>query len=705
MWIHESKRRVFLDMHFPDWINKQTATDFNPQRIADTFDSANIDSAILYAKCQYGNFYYDTAIGHKHQGLEELDFFKETASRLREKNIRVIAYYSVAWDEYYAKLHPEWQVRQADGRQGSDEFRWSTLCINTSYKEIVLQHLHEIATQLKPDGYWIDMTIIGKDCCYCEACQSKFQSQYHTQIPVKAKSDDSIYQKFIQFRYHYIESFYQEIYDLLHRLQPEAMITNNYWGYPYSSHTMGSRACGALKLVDYVTGEAYTDWTGLAAPGFFCRWLRCAGSGRPYEALISRFIGTWDYTIKPNIQLAQEAFTVAANGGTVTIDDMPFSNGSLDWPLYKEIGGIFAEICRRQAFLGGEAITEGAIFHSQATKDEYFHGEAAFISTITGAVRMMHELHIDVDFLFDETVTSEQMSKYRYILLPRVAVLRSEQQQMLLDYVAQGGLLMIVGEMGWMPGTPLQKSGPSLFWDELGIELKEMVDHSISYISLLPSLYTEGIPIRPLTIRSPYIISQGEDIEVIAWVEEAICQTSKETFFHNNLPAPYKVTETPAIWKKKFGKGILFFFAQDVFAQFATYHQTDLKRLFQNIIHHHTPVPGIVFHCPSAIETAAWQKDGMLVLHLVNMVSGMTMCTGLMDTFQGRYQRTFEFIEEIVPVSDLWIEINNWKGIPTNVQAFETNEEVPEYIIENMPGGFIIRIPKLSQWITLVIHK
>jgi len=702
MWIQESKRRLFLDMHFPDWPDRQTATRFEPEKIARAFEEASIDSVILYAKCQFGNFYYDSKLGHKHRGLKEQDFFRETYGQLKSRGIQVIAYYSVAWDELYARRHPEWQIRRSDGSIGTDEFRWSTLCVNSPYREIVKSHLKEIAADLKPDGYWIDMTIIGRDACYCEHCRALFQKTSDLDLPVNQDPGNADFLRFVQFRYDYIQAFYEEIYSLIRNIQPEAAISNNYWGYPYSSHTMGSRAVGSLAQADYVTGEAYTDWTGLSAPGFFCRWLRCVGDGRPYEALISRFTGTWDYSVKPANQLAQEAYTVAANGGTVTIDDMPFADGALDWNLYREIAPVYREIKERQACLGGDALSVGAVFHSQISKDLYFHGEAPFISTITGAIRVMREMHLDFDFVFDENLSLERLLKYRFLLLPRVAILTDDHQEILIEYMNQGGLVIAAGELATQANPLLTRGGKGPLWEALGVEAKGMSAHEVSFLSDLTEDYASGMDSRPLTIRGPYVSYSGPGIEKMAAVTEPICITSGEVFFHNNLPAPYYPTDVPALWRKQIGKGYLLVFAQDVFAQFATYHQSDMKRLFQNILRYHKALPEVRFHCPSGVETASWEKDGKTILHLVNMVGGMGLCTGTMDNFEGRYQRTFEFIDELIPVHGVTVDIAA-TAMPVISKVLEAGSPPPEVKIEQTAEGYRLHIQKVERWVTLVI--
>lgn len=699
MWLNTSKNRIFFDMHFPDWPDRQTAQEFCPKEIADTFEKSHVDSVILYAKCQFGNFYYDTKIGKKHTGLGQQDLFRELCTLLHERGIRVIAYYSVAWDERIAGEHPEWLVQGKDGSRGSGgEYRWSTLCVNSPYREMVKEHLREITAQLQPDGFWIDMTIIGQERCFCPHCSEKYERIYHADLNCHMERKSAEYNRFLQFRYDYIEEFYHEIYGLIRSIKPDCQIANNYWGYPYSSGSMGSRAIGSLREGDYVTGEAYTDWTGLSAPGFFSKWLRSAAEGRPFEALIGRFTGTWDYTVKPPVQMALEAYTIAANGGTVTLDDEPYADGSIDPELYREIGRIFETIDRRRPYLDGKFLKHAAVFHSQCTKDYLFNNNEEFISSITGAYRLCKELGCPTEFLFDENVTAQKLNEYFFVLMPSVAVADKEQFSLLTEYLQNGGLVVAAGET--MAYTVTEEQLVPVNWlEELtGLIKLGLSDYTVTYYRTTNSAYSCGLPERPVTVRGRYVKYSGARREAVAaWAVNPICETTAQRFFHNNLPAPYEKTEYPALVSVTVGKGTLLLFAQDVFAQFARYHQLEIKSLMRNILTVHKRQPSVRFHCSSNVETSALWQDGNLLLHLINFNPSMTVCTGEMDTFEARYPRTFEFVEEIQERTDIFIDLD----FPVST-AYAL--DLGRYLEVTEHGEVTtVKLDRLKQWETIVL--
>lgn len=677
MWLEDSKRRLFFDMHFPDWEDREIAQNFKPKELACRFAKSNIDSVILYAKCQYGNFYYNTELGHKHSGLGDQDLFVELRDELHERDIKVIAYYSVSWDEYVAKNHPEYLTVTSDGSKENTDFRWKTLCINTAYREMVKAHIEEITKVCKPDGYWIDMTIIGENRCYCEACQKKYSILHKESMPLPGETN---YNKAVQFRYDYIEDFYKELRQVIYEINPEIQVSNNYWGYPYSNASMGSRAIGATKSCDYVTGEAYTDWTGLNAPSFFTKFLRGIAGGRPYEALIGRFYNTWDYTRKPEVQLAFEAYTTVANGACVTLDDEPFSDGSIDDHVYDSLERVFGEVKKRQHVLGKKNIPYAGIFHSQLTKD-CCDDKSVFIRSIAGSFKMFRDLHIPLDFIFDENIEEENLRQYRCIVLPSVAYIEEKHMCLLVDYVKQGGILICSGM------TPLlENSKESALYTGFGISGQREEQYSLSY-----GKYKDHL----LMAKGNYTLYDSDN-QGIGQLVEPICETSKERFFHNNLPAPYKATEHPLVIEKSYGSGKVLCFAQPVFNHYAKQSQWDLREMFKELLDKVVGEPEIMFTMPHKADMAVSKEGSRYIIHILNPNPALSVCCGYMDPFEGAYPRTLEYMDEVVPLHNIEICIKGKK-----IKAIETFEAPDNYKII---GESTVAIPVLNLWETLVIE-
>ncbi len=532
-WLAQSKARIFFDMHLPAWPGKGIAEKFVPREIAEAIAASGADSAVLFAKCQYGNFYTRVAGETLHPGLGGTDLLAETAAALREKGVRTLAYYSVSWDERHADLHPQWLAWNSSGAPGAvgpGTSRWRTLCINSPYADLVDAHLRWIAGK-EIDGIWLDMTIVGEGNCYCPRCRAGFAAKHGRDIPLSAA--DPAWPAFLRFRGDMVETLYARLRASIRSVAPALSFTNNYWGYPWTSGEMGSRAVGATREVDFLTGEAYADWTGIRSSSLLPIFLRSVAAGRPFESLIGTGVNTWDYTRKPRAYLAYEACAVFAHGATVTVDDEPFHDGSFDASLYRDdLRDIFRDISAARRSVEGTPVRYAAVYHSQAAKD-LCHDQQDFVKDICGGFRLLRDLHLPVEFLFDETGRIPDATDVPLVVLAGVNAVRGEEWRRLARYMEGGGLVLAAGGLGGDPDTMRSLAA-------LGIEGSASSAFSLSYLRL-PGHGNRDILVRgrAAAFRAGAVLppgsAQGEIID-------PICETSPLTFFHNNLPAPHRPT-------------------------------------------------------------------------------------------------------------------------------------------------------------------
>jgi hypothetical protein len=674
MWLHDSKTRIFFDMHLPAWPGKGIAAGFDPERIAEAFAASGADSAILYAKCQYGNFY--TAIeGEKlHPGLGGSDFLEELAPLLRARGLRSIAYYSVSWDEHIAEQRPEWLAKKAPGARLSAASRWRTLCINGPYAELVASHIAAIARK-SVDGIWLDMTIVGEGNCYCPRCRESFRALTGAELPERA--GDPGWKEFLAFRYDLVEAFYKRIREAAKSAAPGLAFTNNYWGYPYSPPGMGSRAVGATREADFVTGEAYSDWAGIRSTPFLPIFLRGVAGARPYEALIGRFINTWDYTRKPRAFLAYESYALFAHGATVTVDDQPYHDGRIDEDLYREdLAEIFGEIRRMAAAGRGRPLRYAAIYHSQKTKDGCAD-QGSFIRHIAGAYRLLRDLHLSVEFLFDERIDGAELREFRLLILPNVTELDEDEWAALEAYMAGGGLVIASGSFGEGSGEARAA---------LGLGGGALSECSLSYLRLPEACG------RDLLVRgryAAYAASEGARGRVV----DPICETTATRFFHNNLPAPFEETAVPGLIELDRGAGAFALFPQPLFGHYAKEPSRELREIVGALIGRHAPPPLVELRIPMKLDFSVIEDGDFLYIHLLNPNVENPICCGPMDVYDGDFERSYEYMEEPVPVSDLSIFVR-CQGL----DCAEALREGSALELIREAEGVEIRVAKVVLW-------
>ena len=677
-----TKRRIFFDMHFPEISGQNIAENFQPAAIAESMKAAHVDSVIAFAKCQFGNFYYNTPQWHKHTGLGSQDFLAEFAKELHKREIEIIGYISISWDEWQANHHPDWLVEDSQGQRGTpDAFRWRTLCLNSPYRAEVLNQVHEIASLPYLDGMWIDMSIIGEDSCHCHRCRKAFEDRFHRPLtPQEGPSLD-----FRNFRYDTIEAFYSEAYQRAREANPNLALTNNYWGYPFSSYSMGSRTIGALKNADYTTGEAYTDWTGILAPAIFSRFLRSLSKGRPFEALIGRFINTWDYCRKPFEQLEYECLTVFANGGCVTIDDEPYADGSIDEELYsQDIARIYGTMEQFASSVQGSPEKYLAIYHSLKSKDNC--SEIEFIRRTVGAFKMAFDLSIPVEFVFDEQIASaEDLKPYAAILLPGVHCMDSEEKQHFADYAQAGGRIISFGGCGLF-----EEKG----W--AGIQDLGALPHSLTYKQ-------EAIDAQTGRFITPPTLVRGEarklhttgTAQASGILLAPVCRNTKEEFFHNNLPAPGKAEISPILIQSTLGQGSIFAYSQPWSEHYAKYPAAPWRKTLAEALEG-LKSPVVQIPASKRLDSVVYQQSNALVIHLMLASADPVIGCGLMDPMGGNFERPYEVVEEIQPMRDIVMTISS-EQTPLTVRSLSgrTNPKI---------DGHTIRVDELRTWDALVVE-
>jgi hypothetical protein len=676
MWLNESKTRIFFDMHLPAWPGKGIAQRFDPAKIADAFAASNADSAVLFAKCQYGNFYTAVEGESLHPGLGGMDLLEELASCLRARDIRPIAYYSVSWDERCADARPEWLTVNSSGGLGAGSSRWRTLCINSPYADIVERHIAAIA-QKNIDGIWLDMTIIGDGNCYCPRCRESYRERFGVEPPDLADGADR--RTFLDFRYDLVESFYRRMREAARAAAPGLAFTNNYWGYPYSSTGIGSRAIGAAGEADFVTGEAYSDWTGMRSTSFLPIFLRSVADGRPYESLIGRFINTWDYTVKPRAFLAYESFAVFAHGATVTVDDQPFHDGEIDEGLYREdLAWIFGEIRRRRDTVRGKPLRFAAIYHSQKTKDGG-EDQSSFIRDIAGAFRLLRDMRLPVEFLFDESIGKARLDGLRLIVLPNVSELGGCEWEALEGFMAAGGLVLATGPLGEGEGGKRAK-------ELLGLEGGALSSYSVSYLRFPES---SG---RDLLVRGRYAVyaaSSGSKGSIV----DPICETTPSRFFHNNIPAPFVDTGRAGLVEVASGTGAFALFPQPIFRHYAKEPSIGIRKIVSDLVRRRVEAPQIELRIPMKMDFSVIEDGNTLYVHLLNPNAESSMCCGLMDPYDGAFERSYEYMEEVVPVSDLGILVRR-----PGVESAAAVREGSAVELRRVDEGVEIRVARVELW-------
>jgi Hypothetical glycosyl hydrolase 6 len=162
-------------------------SDSNDTRYCSQMSGREIVRHCLEAHCDYvviwardGDYaYYDSKLLLKAPGLGARDPLREAVDEGHKHGLPVIAYCVVQQGGHYLTAHPEFEMRDAQGK------RIGRFCYNSGYLEAMKQI---VAEQLRYgiNGFHIDMLDQGFGPpygCWCDACRRQFEKEFGRPMP------------------------------------------------------------------------------------------------------------------------------------------------------------------------------------------------------------------------------------------------------------------------------------------------------------------------------------------------------------------------------------------------------------------------------------------------------------------------------------------------------------------------------------------
>ncbi|MCC6613164.1 MAG: beta-galactosidase trimerization domain-containing protein [Anaerolineae bacterium] len=712
-WYHTHLRRLFFDMHLPDWTQpgqsggdqhdlRDIATRFDPKAIVAEFVRARVNVAVIFAKCQYGNFYYNTALGHKHTGLGALDFMGEVLEEAHRQGIRVLGYYSNMWDTQIAREHPEWMAEEADGTKSYN--RWPTLSLNSPYRQRVHEHLHEMFTQYPLDGVWSD--ILSDFPSWDIYTRQLYEAAFGRPMPRAPKDDGWI--EMIRWQQDLLYDYIESCRAVVKAANPEAAYVVNFFGTPYAKASQGL-SFKHLALSDMGSTEGYSEWHGLLFPSYAARYIRAGMLGKPFEVLTSRFVHTWDFSVRSLAQMRYEAFSVVANGGAVCIDDEPYHDGRIEPQVYDRIGDAFREIERREPLLiGAEPVRYAALYQSQKGRelDEVMNQSRPPAGSLTppsnlnpsasdmlaswmGAFKALTEAHIPVQIVDERPESLATLAQYKVVYLPNILTLSDEEAEALRAYVHAGGGLVATGATSLYDAFGHLQADFALA-DLFGVHHVGRGDYTFPFFQFHGGPLSGGLPGHPLPhYMAMWRVRLGTgDLSIAATRRDPLIETRGETYYHNNQPPPGDDSDEPVIVYRRYGKGRVVYCAGLPESNYARLSLAPYRRLIANMIEW------------AAGEAPLVQADGLLnteivcnrlgddlIVHLVTGVPVRAVRFGL--------NRTVDAIEERAQIANAQLII------PDKTEAVLRMPDAHPLPIVRVDGHAAITLPILDDWESL----
>jgi hypothetical protein len=443
----------FLGVHFdfhagPDCqeVGKRTTR----ESIERLLESVRPDYVQIDCKGHPGFSSYPTRVGTPAPGFvgNPLRLWREVTA---EKGVGLFMHYSGVFDAQAVARHPEWaRVDEKGARDGR-----MTSVFGPYVDELLIPQLKELADEYDVDGVWVDGECWAVDRDYAEPVVQAFQEQTGIQSVPRTRADPG-WHEFSEFCREGFRRYLRRYVDELHRHDGDFQIASN-WAF---SSFMPEKVS---VDVDFISGD-YTPTNSLNSARLEGRCM--ALRGKPWDLM------AWSFShldglisTKTARQLEQEAAVVMALGGGFQMYFPQRRDGSVrEWqvPIMADV----ARFCRaRQPFCHRAALIPqiGLIYSTSAfyrTNRMLFAPWNGELVPLQGVLQSLLDSQNVVDVVSEHHL-AERIDRYPLLIYPEWETIEPAFKQSLVDYVKQGGSLLVIGPRS-----------AGLFQEELDVRLE-----------------------------------------------------------------------------------------------------------------------------------------------------------------------------------------------------------------------------------------
>lgn len=563
-------RGYLIDHHSPD-PPVVTLENLSASECEEFFQTAHINQLTLYCKDHWGNSYYDTVIGHKHDGLKNRDWVAEIVPVLRKNHIEFTAYYCFEYDDLAPRVHPEWSVITSDGKPlrcgmptNSSNAKWGIPCLRSGYRDYALGQIKEIVTRYHPDSLFID--IFGKTLCYCSRCREAFRSKYGYELPETREDMLAHNNDLVDFLDSDAENMLDDLKREIHSLDPGLALSIN-----FSAHYPKR----IRDQLDYMFTE---PWAGNWLSGAYAR---DTAGGKPVQLGPGNVSQVYNYQPENIYELAVSE--IAAQGCRVFMySESMHRDGSLEMEEAFRVGHAYSGMEKYEKWLTDRKLIADVGIIQSDTADTLITNEPVQVRCVSrakvssmhrqallGAMKLCDYAKVTWQIIPEEELNQDTAKNYRMLMLPNVYTISASLRNLLDAFVKEGGTLLVSGESGLYNDKAVRLSDYSLAnlmgCHFEGIDRNYSVNTWCAYLQPTNAAIWKKLPqtTPPVDDHTLTVHTDGADV-LASFVDPAVV-LGDTTWVNWGNPLPGLPNGHPALLRNAYGKGAVITACFDLF--------------------------------------------------------------------------------------------------------------------------------------------
>jgi hypothetical protein len=592
------RKDCFFGLHFdlhPGKTDTSLGADITEENIAALLDRVRPDFVQYDCKGHAGYTGYPTKVGWSSPGIVK-DSLSVWRRMTRERGVGLYIHYSGVWDAAAIEHHPEWARLGPNGERDPNY----TSVFGPYVDQLLIPQLREVATNYDLDGVWADGECWGAQLDWSPAAMAAWKQETdYTDVP--KKRGDPHWLEWKNFHRRQFEKYLRHWVDSLHKTHPKLNLTSN-WMYT----TFAPKPIEA-KL-DYLSGD-YSPTLSVDRARVEARYL--ANTGVPWDLMAWGFnwVGGQGHSLKPSIQLQQEAAVVLMQGGGFQVYYQPTRSGYIVPEIIQTMGEV-GDFARARQKVSHKSVSVPQVALLLSAETQFDRSDAVFtpygcMDELEGALHALLELHYSVDILA-EWQLQPRLKEFPLVAIPDSNKLSDDFKAALLKYVEEGGSLLLLGQQC-----------ARLFESSLGVKL-------------------EG---SPQEIGAELATSSGVVNANGVW--QRVTPTSAQVIGYRHPSRDTRRGGEPAATLVAYGKGKIAAVYGPVALNYFRAHHSSLRRFLGDIAKKLFPDPAVQIEGPPCLDVALRRApDGKLSLHLLNVANMQRFDRGLVT----------DYIPEVGPV-------------------------------------------------------
>lgn len=575
------------------------------------------------------------------------DILKEITEACKKEGIKVIARidFRGAEEHVYNKF-PGWFKKDPEGNPVKTTYTIVPLyesCYTGNYRnEYANAYVSYVLKNFSVDGIWHNAPGV-EGACYCEKCKASYKAKTGRSVPILARATDEELDSYMSWKAEAADQ-------CMNRIKKTVKSFGNdkaYTAEVFSLYNVGQRINSGIDL-----DSARKHFDILVSVAFLTQNAR--GHFFPYENL--NYGSTIIKFLKSMVPEKEAVVMYGGNGTThrMVIDPQKdlkiwlwqiLSAGGRFWNCYfsnvptqtHDNRNAFNETEVYEFVKNNEKVLEQhvpvaniGIYYSRATRISYQKKSVEddqFGDDIRGMESVLMENHIPHDFIPDDQLIKERLEKYKVVLLPNTRCMSDKEVGLLKDYVKNGGNLVA--------------TYCSSLFDEDGKERKDFGLAGVfgaNYAGKRENTRRDNYQFI-LDRHHPLVAPDSEQTELLfnagftaltkpvpganvicTWVPTIPNQPPDKSWV-----AKFS-TEFPTVVENKYGKGKVFYFAnQPDLLSYKVGHQDPRNLLLRSIRNLAGGTIPIETNAPASVNiglTKSIIDPGQYVFSLVNQTSG-----------------------------------------------------------------------------------